>query len=179
MPATFCEMEDVPSLMRANRSEEAVGPVLDRVVGGDALAELRPTAPRVERCAADARRGSPGRRASKRSSGRQQLVEDRVRGEHRQARRRRLVDDLVGRAGAHVVDQRVAAREERRQLGARHRRHRSSRGREPSSATSCSSSARCASLLVGERRPVHVQLDVVAGERHGRDGDVSSPFAGE
>ena len=37
----------------------------------------------------------------------QQRVERRVRGDDRKTGRGRLVDDLVGRAGAHVVDERV------------------------------------------------------------------------
>ena len=39
----------------------------------------------------------------------EERVEDRVRGQHRQTRGRGLVDDLVRRARAHVVDERVAA----------------------------------------------------------------------
>ena len=50
----------------------------------------------------------------------EQVVEDRVRGEHGQTTRRRLVDDLVGRTGAHVVDERIGLREQPGNLGVRH-----------------------------------------------------------
>ena len=82
---------------------------VDRVLAHDRLAELRPTA---FRSSSLQRHGSRSRAPStspcaKRSSVGEERVEDGVRREHRQAGRRRLVDDLVGRAGAHVVDERV------------------------------------------------------------------------
>ena len=49
----------------------------------------------------------------------EEVVEHRIGREHRQARRRSLVDDLVGRPGLHVVDEQVAAREQRREPRAR------------------------------------------------------------
>src|SRR5438445_6242426 len=42
----------------------------------------------------------------------QEIVEDRIRREHRQTCGRRLVDDLVGRPRAHVVHQSIRAGEE-------------------------------------------------------------------
>jgi hypothetical protein len=50
----------------------------------------------------------------------EQAVEDRVRGEYRNAARGRLVDDLVRRAGAHVVHERVARGEELRDTSTGH-----------------------------------------------------------
>ena len=52
---------------------------------------------------------------------RQQVVEERARGERRHARRRGLVDDLVRGAGPHVVHEHVAAGQQRGNLGAGHR----------------------------------------------------------
>ena len=78
------QMEDRVALSSAlNRSEERVGPVLDRVVGGDELAQLGPPAP-VER--AETRpRGSRGRRArsaARRAAGRRTRDSRRAPGRH-------------------------------------------------------------------------------------------------
>ena len=92
----------------------------------------------------------------------QQVVEDRVRREHRQARRGGLVDDLVGRARAHVVDQDVAAREERRNLGARHRA--AELGVEPELAREPLELALVRVVLAVAGRAVRLDADA-AGER--------------
>ena len=104
--------------------------------------------------------------------GLEQLVEDRVRREDGQTCRRGLVDDLVGRAGAHVVDEGVVRREQLRKLGTRHRIADRHAAVEPELRDELLELGAVRPFLVGERRAVHVQLDVVAGERHGGDRDV-------
>ena len=163
MPATFCRWRIVSLLMALNRSEQPVGPVLDRVVARDELAQLG-TAPAVER--AQPLGEALGIVAIEAQLRRQEIVEDRVRREHRQARRSRLVDDLVGRARTHVVDQDVAAREERRNLAARHRpaelgAHRRAPRLYASKLSSDPCASTCAPASSAARRIV------------------SSPFAGE
>src|SRR5581483_3812400 len=77
---------------RANGSEQAVGPVVDGVTRGDEAAQLGAPA-RIERTEA---RGEALRIVALEAQlARQQVVEDGVRGEHRQARGGSLVDDLV------------------------------------------------------------------------------------
>ena len=124
MPATFCRWRIGPLGHRLpHGSQHAVGPVLDRVPCDDDLAQLWATAP-VERAQPLGEHRSVVAVEAKLVG--KQVVEDRIRREHAEARRSRLVDDLVGCAGAHVVDQHVAAREERRDLRTsdRHRRAR-------------------------------------------------------
>ena len=108
-----------------------------------------------------------GSQRVKRCSGGEEPVEDRVRGEHRQAGCRRLVDDLVGRAGAHVVHERVVRREAA--PGSRHAGPASpivTRPSSPSSRDELARAPRGGALLLRERRAVDVELDVVAGQRH-------------
>ena len=113
MPATFCRWRTVPGFIgAATVARSAVGPVLDGVVA-PRRARAAP-AGGAGRARAAAPRGL-GIVAAEAELGGQQVVEDRVRREHGQARRSRLVDDLVGRAGAHVVHEHVAAREELRE----------------------------------------------------------------
>ena len=118
MPATFCRWRIGRRLIARNGSQHAVGPVLDGVALGDELAQLG--APRAVERAQPLGEALRVVAVEAELVG-QQVVEDRIRREHGQARRGGLVDDLVGRARAHVVDEDVAAREERRHLGARHR----------------------------------------------------------
>ena len=111
------DVEDVP-LTGSPSDHDCVRPRLDGVVAHDPLAQLAARSPRGRarrspRSARRARRRPRGESAAR--SGRN-AVEDRVRGEHRQARRGGLVDDLVRRAGTHVVDERVGAGEQLRHV---------------------------------------------------------------
>ena len=117
MPATFWTCR-TPHPRDA--ATHPVGPVLDRVARFDRLAQLA-----AERVAVDAARArasfaarSSASSRSKRSSGGSSVGEAAVRGEHRHARRRRLVDHLVRGALTHVVDEHVLAREQAGDLGA-------------------------------------------------------------
>ena len=159
------QMEDVPRFIGAHGSEEP---------SAQCSTECRAA---TSRRAARAAAGGRARAAARRGLGvvaveaqlrGQQVVEDRVRREHRQARRCRLVDDLVGRARAHVVDEHVAAREELGHLRsappgrrARHRRR--------------TRATRELALVLLERRVGAVRLDVRARERGAARGSSRAP----
>ena len=118
IPATFGTWRTTPSAhaVTASRVEDAdAAHDCDRVARATRSREpLRPTSPRArgrssrERARIRSPRGAVGvvARGEAKLVG-EERVEDRVRGEHRQAGRGGLVDDLVGRARAHVVDERV------------------------------------------------------------------------
>ena len=106
--------------------------------------------------------------------GSEELVEDRVGGEHREARGRGLVDDLVRSTGAHVVHERVVCREKRGDLRARDRVADRDALLETELAHEQLELAAVGALVVGERGAVDVQLDVVTGERHRGDSDVET-----
>ena len=107
------------------RLEDASCPRVDRVALLDALSQPLPEGialgggQRRER--ADPVGELAGVVAAEDLRGVEQGVEDRVGGEHRHTCCRGLVDDLVRSARAHVVDERVVAREQARDLGPRHR----------------------------------------------------------
>ena len=179
IPETFGDVQDTPS--SGGDLEDAVGPALDRVVARDASAAAR--RPSGASTVDGARARESGRRARRRPRARSgarraaTTSKARVRGEHRQARRGRLVDDLVGRARAHVVDERVGAA----------RAGRAPRGAAPGRAIvdAVDAAARdealerlaVAPLLVGQRRPA--QLERTPASAATARGYVSSPFAGE
>ena len=144
------------------RVEDATRPRLHRV------ALLRPARAAVARapparpgsCAASARIRSASARGSQRGnrcSAIEELVEDRVRGEHRTACRCGLVHDLVRSAGAHVVDERVVRREQRRDLGARNGVSERDAPVELELADELLELRSMCPLLVGERRAVDVR----------------------
>ena len=158
--------------------EDATRPRLHRVARGDALAKrvaergslLR--AQRGERADAVGERARiPAREAL---LGSEELVEDRVGGQHREARGRGLVDDLVRSAGAHVVHERVVRREKRGDLRTRDGVADRDAPVELELAHELLELRAVGALVVGERRAVDVQLDVVTGERHRGDRDVEA-----
>ncbi len=105
---------------------------------------------------------SSGLSRRKRCSGSRKRVEDRVRGEHREAARCSFVDDLVGCACAHVVHERVMAREEGWNLRAWHcilergSSFEAELGDEPLEFLAMRA------LIVGQRGTVDVEHDVAA-----------------
>ena len=106
---------------------------------------------------------------------REELVEARVRREHRQAAAARLVDGLVGRAGPHVVHEHVGTRRARSRISLRGTGSRiAARSPIPSSPISRSSRRRCSSLLGAPRGAVDVQPHV-RHERHRAAGSSRSP----
>ena len=184
MPATFWMWRTTPSVMRARRVEDATRPRLHRVARLDALAKPPPerralVGARAPRARGSGRRARAGPRAGSSCVRVEQRVEDRVRGEHRQAACRSLVDDLVRRAGAHVVDERVVRREERGISARGTASPSATRPSSPSSADEPLELRAMRALLVGERRAVDVEPTSVAGARRPRASTTSSPFAGE
>ena len=135
------EVEDLRAVRahRCGRLEDTLGPVLDRVTGRHPLAQHPADRGALRRGhhrqPLDARRqllGVVARELERHEQAVQQLVEDGIRGDHGQAARPRLVDDLVGRAGLHVVDEAVGAAEDLRappSAARPHRDARASRGR--------------------------------------------------
>ena len=97
----------------------------------------------------------------------EQLVEHRIGREHRQARRRSFVHDLVGRSRLHVVDEEIRPREQLRNLRAWHRvaerDHRAARAR-------CDVAARARSA----RRRASGRRRLRPARRHG--GSSRSPW---
>ena len=106
--------------------------------------------------------------------GREELVEDRIGGEHRETRGGGLVDDLVGSSGTHVVHERVVVREQLGDLRARHRVADRDALLQAELAHELLELAAVDPLIVGERGAVDVQLDIVTGERHRGDSDVET-----
>ena len=175
MPATFWTCSTTPSFTRSPPRRGATSAQCStECPSATRSRSRRPSAPRAcgrqrrER-AARARRARPGRRGRSAAPAGEEVVEDRVRREHGQTGRGRLVDDLVGRAGAHVVDEHVVRREAAAGISrARTRRRRASRAREAELRDDLLELGACASLVARERRAVHVAASTSSPrERHG------------
>ena len=177
-PETFCTFSTVigprlrgrrrPSGRRSGRRRRA------RAAARPSSARsLRASARRARRAG---RRGSPGSSRSKRSSCVEEPGEARVRGEHGQAGGGGLEDDLVRRAGPHVVDEHGGARVESGHLRERHGRRRSRRSPRPALEL-----RPVGALLVGERRTADLEPTSTPRSRAIRTPStiVRSPFAGE
>ena len=114
-----------PARVTRGRLHDRSRPRLDRVLGGDPIAERATEAlPLLGRPGAE-REQAVGERPRvlppEAELVRQERVERRVRRNRRRAARARLVHHLVGRARAHVVDQHVRTCEQPRHLAAQHR----------------------------------------------------------
>ena len=158
--------------------QDTARPRVDRVALLDALAqtlaERLPLRGRQGRERADPVGELAGVVAAEALRGVEQRVEDRVGGEHRHTCCRGLVDDLVGRARAHVVHERVVAREQRRDLGPRHRAPEVHASFERELVREPLELRAVPLLLGGERRPVDVQPHAVVDRGNRPQHDVEA-----